>query len=528
MMNEKEFYREMIQKMAIDDTVAKNAAVRSTPRGRFVVRKAVAIAAACAAVLVGTVFAIPESRAEVLRWFGAHTPEQYLTEDPKDHIPNEALDSLILETESVSPVKSQVAYVCDEPVWQQIANDFRIDLGNTMFDGKDLYVKVTLHGLTALPELDAYTGGSATQTAYPVDAIGEFFEDGKVDAFYVNGSMTFMLPSQGNYYLEFPDGNRICCDHIRNLSANSDLKDLLDKNVNQYGDDSPLSDADREAISRDSIEWLKGRTLVGVVRCRMSEGGAMMDRNGTFVSVTWSTYLKDQADENGIVTATLTYDAIEDGPDQKRTVLSAELGKVRFDVDAADHLQQKALKPETSSIAFHSKAVRLTHITRIKTDYSDSTVAATNLMVDLNGLSAEVENGGYLDALGLHDVQIRITLPDDWTAEACEAFRDSMYFCGEVEGELYHVSAGFEQIDGHMLRYTIQTADIPYDRIDSIETIRLIPALFCNTVMVVGEDTLIEMKDNEQYVSPDTEKNVYWTGETQWLIEDSITLSVQP
>ena len=50
--------------------------------------------AACLVLALGTVFLIPSARAEVLRWLRIERPEQYLTEDPEERTPVEALDEL--------------------------------------------------------------------------------------------------------------------------------------------------------------------------------------------------------------------------------------------------------------------------------------------------------------------------------------------------------------------------------------------------------------------------------------------------
>lgn len=473
--------------------------------------------AACLVLALGTVFLIPSARAEVLRWLRIERPEQYLTEDPEERTPVEALDELIIPAETETPNRNRITFVSDEPIWQQIASDFRIDIGDTMFDGSDLYITVTLHGLTALPELDAYTGGSITQTAYPADAIAEYFEDGKVPEEYTSGKMTFMEPSWGHYYLKFADGSLASCGQVGTLEANPEIVALFDKNYDEYGED-PLSDADREAISRESIEWLKNKSLVGVVRCWAQDEG-LIDREGSHLDMTCFEYFKSQANENGIVTAELIYVAKALDPDQSRTLLEADLGTVRFNIDAVNRLKQDALTAKTPSVVFGPQQVKLSYTEWIKTDYDDSTFAVTNLPADLNGLMMEVENGGFLDALGVHGICIRAALPESWSDEMCKAFKENTRFICEIDGKRYSVSTKFDSTDAHTLRYTIDTTEFPYDRFDSIKEIRVIPELDWHVAMLVGEQPPVELQDNARCLQPDTNENISFRADMMILTD---------
>ena len=134
--------------------------------------------AACFVLLCGTVLLIPSARAEVARWLRIERPAQYLTEDPENRAPVEALDELIVkpvETDSVTPADpvvdgepvfanlpngsvtdNRIRYTADEPLWNAIADDFSVTIGETMFDGECLYIAVTLKGMTVLPVLDEH------------------------------------------------------------------------------------------------------------------------------------------------------------------------------------------------------------------------------------------------------------------------------------------------------------------------------------------------------------------------------------
>ena len=101
-MNEHDFFKQMIHDRAVNDAVVKAKAKMQTKR-TAAWKRPLAIAAAAFAVIVGTVFLIPSARAEVMRWFTATRPEEYLTADPEERVPVEALDEIILVPASAAP-----------------------------------------------------------------------------------------------------------------------------------------------------------------------------------------------------------------------------------------------------------------------------------------------------------------------------------------------------------------------------------------------------------------------------------------
>ncbi len=480
--------------------------------------------AACFVLLCGTVLLIPSARAEVFRWLRIERPEQYLTEDPENRTPNEQINSLIVPPVSDEPTANKILSVDSEPIWQRIAEDFQIDLGETMYDGKQLYFAVTLHGLTALPEVDAYTGGSATQTRVPTEQIGEYFEDGKVPEEYTIGLMSFFDESMGQYFLRFSDGTEINGGFVSALESNSDFMAALDRNYDEYGED-PLSDADREEISRDSIKWLSGNALTGAVVCYTGDT-IPVQQNGETVMRDTRDYLSEHADENGILTAEVIYRAISTIPDE--TVhLEAEIGTVRFNLDAVNNLEKNALSAESDSVAFGPLPVKLTYTEWIKTDYDDSTFSMINLPADLNRLTIAVENAGYIDALGVHGIKLLVTLPDGWTEQMQTAFMRNFYYEGEINGERYFFAYSRESIDQRVYRFTVEIKNIPYDSIDKIKTVCIIPSLQTRTEMLIGSDTRIVPKDNERLVEPNTNEEIHWTCDHTLFNDYTIVLSRQ-
>ena len=104
---------ELMKKESIRRAVLREAAQKQ--KQPIVWTKILLPIAACLVLALGTVFLIPSARAEVLRWLRIERPEQYLTEDPEERTPVEALDELIIPAETETPNRNRITFVSDEP-----------------------------------------------------------------------------------------------------------------------------------------------------------------------------------------------------------------------------------------------------------------------------------------------------------------------------------------------------------------------------------------------------------------------------
>ena len=140
---------------------------------------------------------------------------------------------------------------------------------------------------------------------------------------------------------------------------------------------------------------------------------------------------------------------------------------------------------------------------------------------------------GYIDALGVHDIRIRITVPQDWTEKQCSAFFSSLLgFHCEIDGKQYESNMDRETNDGQTRIITLSFTDIPYDRIDAIRSLCIVPDLFTTEEMIVGSihdgtAKRTPMQDNVQYIHPDTDENVSYHGEILTLSDGALTLTVR-
>lgn len=555
---------ELMQKESIRRAVLSEApAKQKTP---IAWTKILLPIAACLVLLCGTALLIPSARAEIFSWFHSSGPMDYLSVAPDERASVPVLDELILPpaqtsaptliplevpvdavTETPSQITSNtpddplieapehavadaplgsvtdnhVLLVCEEPIWQQIADSFSIELGETLFDGEALYLGVTYHGLTALPETVRYVGGSATATRESDEDLAELFEDGKVPDVYYKNNVSLWESHEGRFWLRLPNGDEFFLGIANLLSSSPELN----REFSQFCEslrqpEGGLTDAEQDAISEAMIAWLDGRTVRGLIRQPVGHQTVGF-RNGKDFRIEDSRqYLLDQADENGILHATLLYKAGPSG-----TYLTAELGTAQFDLRAWEHIDRDNLAAAAESAVCPSQKVILSRLEWIETTYDESTPVVTNAEVDIEGLEFTAENGGYIDGIGIHDIRVDVTLPENWSDEVCQTFCRNFHFLAMIDDACYSLNQSVTKSEnGRELSFVLSTLRVPYDRIGTFETVCIVPCLTYITGMQLN-DEIIPLELNVPMPVPDTTDNVSWVGAGTELTSGILTFS---
>lgn len=535
-MNEHDFFKQMIHDRAVDDALVKAKAKMQTKR-TVAWKRPLAIAAASLAVLVGAVFLIPSARAEVLSWFGASRPEEYLMTDPEERTPVDALDVLIVSpatavpessasgepaaagsSEEASPVgavtDNRIVAVCDEPIWQSIAEDFCIELGETMFDGHDLYCSITMHGLTALNELEPYNGGNATQVRIGKKDLKEYFEGGRVPEEYKNGTISLYEPMEGRFFLRLDDGTDIPFGPMHTIDFPSDLPRKSNKDL--------LTDDDRAEISSETIGWLQGKTIRGVIRKQNIDcDGDWFFKNGNVRDMIEAenvlNWLLERTDENGILTGTVRYVVGSDAVGEYSVRLEAELGTASFDLGAYKNIAQHSAESSDGTVAWGAETIV---IDRVDVDYgkdpdddADDRISLYRQRVSTEGITMTAKTDqAEISALGIRDICIRIDVPDAWTQDEREALAKSLTFKMFINGVAgdWIVSPYDCRVedDGSVLYEAKEILFVPYDVLQSLRTITFIPV-----IRSIERLDLVAEKDGH-HVSIGTLDPVF--GETVW------------
>lgn len=462
------------------ETIRANVLNAAPEHRAFPIRRILIPVAACLAALIIAVFAVPSARAEVLSWFGIARPaEQYLVQSEHAQTP---VDELIT-TAAPKDTQSRILSVVDEPIWQQIANDFSITLNESMFDGNDLYISMTLKGLTALPEIDALTGGRATGTALTVEELEELFEDGNVPGEYRTGEATYVENAAAGIYLLLPDGTELSCGPIRGLDLNEGFEAYLKELNDAYPEQQTA--AIHAAISERNMRWLKERALTGVAKCqvrnpRTGKGFATVElHNGVEIEIqdVWALLLEN-AGENGLLTASVRYKTAAERDSGFTTLLEADLGTITVDLYAYERLPSHTLSANAETVWESGTAILSFEKWRPTEDGADAVITMTNTEVSLSGLALRIKGGGTINALGIENVRIAVSMPEAWTTAEREAFLSRLSFYTEIDGERF-ISGAFSHdsdADGDVL-LTFHDRQLSYDKLDGAQTIRLIPVL---------------------------------------------------
>ena len=479
----------------------RRAVLAESPAARAPGRtcKALLSAAACLALVFAAVFAIPAARAEVLSWFGvaASTPAEYLDGEPEERVPVAALDELIVQPmgsdnagEVGSATDNRILSVADEPIWQSIANDFSVGLGETLVDGEKMYLTLKLNGLTALPIADAITGGSATRSLIPAELLPSIFPDG-VPAEYADGSVKFLEAADTEILLVLEDGTT-----AELLAENTRIafSGLFDRMNDEFGVrvDPDCDDTIREQLSAMNMDWLCGRTVPLTVSCDLWVWEYENEHADDPVE-----FLSRCADENGMLRAKVVCRMVNYYP-QPETKLEAELGEACFDVRTFLGFDSTPLTVKANEIVLGHNEVILS----CENWNEGGGFSVTNIEADLEGVRLIPETA-YVNALGLRGAAFSVAFPEDWTDDMCRAFVFGLGFKAEVDGTAYSVTSfGREQTGEREYRIEFGMMHLPYDSIESTYELRIVPELTYSAAMWRNEMTRVELKVGETVTRP--------------------------
>ncbi len=474
-MNEHDFFKQMIHDRAVNDTVVK-AKAKMQKKRTFAWKRTVAIAAASFALLIGTVFLIPSARAEVLSWFGVTTPQDYLTVKPDEREAIPEIDALIASPDEdgfkLIPIDRTNSEAVNSEGALRISEFFYensdVALGDAMYDGTYFYQTVRMNGLSGLYLLEGFTGG--TQTGVQVDpyAVWGLYENGP-DEEYLTGQWPLYEPPMGRIYYELADGTEFV--GMLDLSGALDpyYQTLVEKGL--MGENK-TEDAQAE-IDRMNREYLEQNGLKAVATIYAKDG------------------VPDHADENGNLTVKVLYEVTvceEDRGDgvwvPNTELFKAQLGTITVNVRAHETLAASRIESTDGSVVWGAEtvtAVKTTHdFGKSDDNYQDDRTSFSKQRMSAEGLTMTLESA-QADALGIHDINVRIRVPENWTNDEREAFAASLEFKVLLNGESgtwYMNSYQCEQKeDGTLLFTCYGISEVPYDMLQSIKTITMIPRL---------------------------------------------------
>lgn len=482
--------------------------------------KRLGMAAAALLLLLGTtVMAIPSARAEVLRWLGITRPSEYLSADPDQRPAIEALDNMIatakpedtnIQVNKIDRTDSQA--VNSEgalKVAQLLNEDVQIALGDTLFDGSTAYVTLRLGGTTGLLLLDDFTGGSATMVQVDPRRVYDLYEGGPGEE-YLSGKLPLYERPMATLALELSDGTTLG-QFVQNVSETPEYLAYWEK-LEQTFDYEHLSFEDMARISDMNRAYLKDNEIVSVVELFVV--GEQLEKN---------------TGADGMVTAKARYmvSVCEDDDLPDTELLSVDLGTVRFNATGYQSMETRTAEADGQKIVWKGDSI-VTYMELVDpedhnkeaTDWNNALQMYTNYPVSLDGMTLEALPGAHADALGIYDLNVKVTLPESVQGNARAAW--SRYanifpisFDILIDGQEGSWRPGGFGLtpneDGTFTYSIISIQGLDLEKIRDIRTVTLIPVLRYATGFVGPNNAYEDLAPEVRTLQPRTAEGV-WMG----------------
>lgn len=452
-MNEQEVYQTIIKEQIInDDTVRRYACAAPERKPALRVLKPIGIALAALVLIAGITMTIPSARAEVLGWFTPSSARDYIGTDPKDRESVPEIDGMIVDA-SQNRTEIKVNHAADEPYWREIGERFSATLGETIYDGMDIYLRIDFEGLSGYPLFE-----NAWCPSLPADALLPTLlaaEDG--------------TEPENQLTLTLEDGSELPA-WIAPVARPVD--DAFIRSFNER------YDLHRSYVEKTAAAWREE----SLAHCKANGVRAVADVNignpdeYRFFPDNGKT-LDDYIDENGTLTLHVRYwvALFSVYPECK---LDVDLGTVQVNMRAYRDMKTRGVAIENGTVELSGDAE--IHDWLFDLDPAHGVKSCT---VNLDGVKLEVINPGTVDILGMHDIQILLTTPDDWNEEQKNVFVRNLLFDVRIDDDLAIDCGGGlrDNGDGSYTMFIDLSGSIPFDRIATMQRVTLTPAPFATS-----------------------------------------------
>lgn len=534
-MKEQQVYETVVRRQIVDDDAIKRYAKAAEPKQKPALRvwKPIAIVLGALLAVAGLTASIPQARAEVMRWFAPKSAGEYMAQNPERQEPVRELNTVIVPAER-SETNVEIQTVEKDEIWQAVAKGLETaELGDTLFDGENLYIRLQMNGLGMLPSIEEkYGTGNLTKIAIPPELTVNYFEANRTPKEYLTGEATYWMEAEYFVYYVFADGTSCDLGYLDMTVDGADIQPLIDSlEEDDLHHGNGCTPEEFAACNERELAYLSDRTIHACITTHL---GKRMD--SPFEP---REQFESHADENGVVTVTVLARVLQDFGDGKGvTMVQATLGKVTVDLNAYKHLEKTALKADAPKVF----APEQTFYTRWQNRRSRTGdyVTSVNIPLALDGLTLTALDGAYIDALGIHDLRILMTAPESWNDTILKdsyGLRKFLHFRVLLNGEPngYFNSINHErQEDGSLLMTFDHFEGVPFDRYQSIETVTLIPTFTHETEMTIYakcEDGLYSEPISVISLEPEvtySNKGVfaYWSEEIVEYPQYAITFAV--
>lgn len=474
-MNEQEFYRDVIQRKIVDDNAVRRAAKTGHKPAKTVLRRALVPTLTMLASLLlvfSIAMTIPSARAEVLQWFAPTSAQEYLSVEPTDRMPEPELNNMIVEA-AEQGTEIDVRYAADEPYWREIGSDFSATLGDTIFDGKSIYITVDFDGLSGYPMFENERCPSLPAGAELPMLLAEKIEPEMVHCFFDDyANLAPYLSGKEELWNE-PDNALLVT-----LEDGTELPGWMEQ-VSRPVDEAFKEDFFRRYGHFDSENATAAQAWKEQCWAHCEASGARAVAQVYVESLTASLFpfthkaIADYIDEDGMLKLRVRYVVSIDHGEETETKLDVNLGTITVNMTAYQDMESRSIEASGDPIALSGDA----SFVEFRFD-DDRYLHARNYAADLDGVSLRVTNAGTVGLLGVRGIAIHVAMPNGWSEEQKEAFARNVSFSIQVDGHSdVNYSSGCARNDDGSYTLSFDIDGIPFDRIKAMREITLTPYL---------------------------------------------------
>ena len=476
-MNEKELFETVVKHQIVDDELIKRSARTEAPQKKNVLDRIltpVLTVFASLMLVFSVTMMIPQARAEVFSWFSPASARDYLSLDPEERDPVPELDAMIT-SKDLNHTEIRVNYCADEPYWREIGEDFSATLGETVYDGKAIYISVDFDGLSGYAIYENEWGADI-QPGEPLPTVlsekvapemVHMFRDDDADvSAYLSGAREQWNGPDNFLFLTLEDGAQLS-GWMEQAARPIDLA-FQKAYRDEFGYPERYTEESAKALRERGWEHVKTNGMRAVADVHIGDPAEchFLPDNGKT--------LADYIDEDGYLTLHVNYQASIDHGEETETKLDVDLGTVKVDMKTYKDVKRRYIEMPSEPIALSGDVVF-----NGSTFDDQNRFRVTNYTANLDGVTLRVTSPGVVDVFGVRDLKILVSMPGDWSEEMKYAFARNLAFDTVVDGDLLVNFGGtVERTDRGIYVLDLRISDVvPYDRIHSMRTITLTPTL---------------------------------------------------
>ncbi len=481
-MNEQEAYREAVRDQIVNNDRILMQAAKPKQKPQIAWRRVLIPVMTALVVALGLTMAIPSARAEVLRWFSPKNAGEYIASDPEEREPIEELEHMIAKPET-STVDIKVNYVADEPYWREIGENFSVSFGETIYDGEYISILMDFDGLSGYavvengesPEIPAGTGVPLLLAEKLDPEMVRCFRDDYADlSRYLDGSLEVWQGPDNYVRLTLEDGSTWYRRDVIVPTLRPSDKPFFDSIRELYYKVEPYTEEEAQTLRTSLWEYVQANGLRAIAKIYLPNGEDFTLENGKKIA--------DYLDENGNLKAHVNYCVSIDHGEETETKMDIDLGTVLVNMTAYRDLKQRSIVMPQGEIALSGDAV-------IGIDGWDAERYdfVANRSITLDGVTLRVVNPGEVDLRGVRDIRVLVSMPKEWSEEQKTALAQNLDFDLCIDGERIYCGYGLspERYSTGDYMLILEISDIPFDRINAMQTITLTPVLSRYTNAVI-------------------------------------------